>query len=489
MSRLKQLGKDSLVYGVGVILARGIGFFLLPVYTRIFTPEDYGAIEMLSVVASLLSAVLVMGMDSAQSFYFYEQKKNGKEGQIKLITAILQWKIIWGSVIVLIATILSPFINSIFFNGKLSWEYFFIAFSGALFAQILNQSAEVYRLLYRPWPYILIILGQSLISASLIVALVILFDQGILGYFLGSNIASLLMAILGWYLLRGFVSFRKLQMTWWPKLFKFGAPLVPDAIAMYIMFTADRWIIQYYLGEAALGIYAVGSKFAMLMMLAIQPFRTAWWPVLADAMFSDDGPELFRTTSRLYMGLGIAVIVYATFLSPWIVDVMTTDIYTDAYLIFAILAWQAVFYGFFVIAGAGIRMAEKTYIFMIISGVAALLNIILNIIIIPMYGAIGTAIVTVTIFFVWVYTLLIIGEKYWPVKFPLKILLLQTCIGTGAVIWILVAYENNYSLSLIALLSHILALILLLSSVKIEQLKNISRVTKKYISSLRAIRN
>jgi len=72
--RLKQLGKDSLIYGIGGVLAKGIGFFLLPVYTRIFTPADYGTIEMLTVLNSFLGSILVMGMDSAQSFYFFEQK-------------------------------------------------------------------------------------------------------------------------------------------------------------------------------------------------------------------------------------------------------------------------------------------------------------------------------------------------------------------------------------------------------------------------------
>ena len=65
MSRLKQLGKDSVIYGIDGVLAKGVSFFLLPVYTRIFTPADYGTIEMLTVMSSFLAAILVMGMDSA----------------------------------------------------------------------------------------------------------------------------------------------------------------------------------------------------------------------------------------------------------------------------------------------------------------------------------------------------------------------------------------------------------------------------------------
>ena len=76
MFRLKQLGKDTLIYGIGGILAKSVSFFLLPIYTRIFTPADYGTIEMLTVISSFLSAIMVMGMDSAQSMYFFKFKKN-----------------------------------------------------------------------------------------------------------------------------------------------------------------------------------------------------------------------------------------------------------------------------------------------------------------------------------------------------------------------------------------------------------------------------
>ena len=100
MSRLRQLGKDSLVYGLGAVLAKSMAFFLLPVFTRIFPPAQYGAIEMLTAIASFVSALLAMGMDSAQSFYFFEQKDQGRAAQARLVSAILQWRLTWGLAIV-----------------------------------------------------------------------------------------------------------------------------------------------------------------------------------------------------------------------------------------------------------------------------------------------------------------------------------------------------------------------------------------------------
>ena len=72
MNRLRQLGKDSMIYGMGGIAAKGVSFLTLPIYTRIFSPAEYGSIEMLAVISSFLAALLVMGMDSAQSMFFFQ---------------------------------------------------------------------------------------------------------------------------------------------------------------------------------------------------------------------------------------------------------------------------------------------------------------------------------------------------------------------------------------------------------------------------------
>lgn len=431
MSRLKQLGKDSLIYGIGGIFAKGVSFFLLPVYTRIFTPADYGTIEMLTVISSFLAAILVMGMDSAQSMYFFKHKEDGKSVQAQIVSSILQWRLIWGSVIVIIATLSAPLLNTALFDGKLSWEYFAIAFVGTLFSQIMSQSAEVMRLLYRPWGFIGITLSQSLLSAALILTTVLVFGQGVLGYFLGTAVASMVVAQLGWFRIREYLTFDRLYTDWWPQLIRFGAPLVPAGLAMYFMNTADRWFVQYYHGDAALGLFAVGAKFAMLMTLAVETFRKAWWPIAMDAMHSDDGPETFRMIARLYMGLGTAMLVILTFLSPWLVQLLTPHSYHAAWPIVGILAWQALFYGFFLIASAGIWKAEKNYLNLYLMAVAGIVGILLNWVLVPQYGGVGAACATALTYLLWVAASVALSEWCWPVGYKLSIYMVQVVIAAS----------------------------------------------------------
>ena len=73
-SKIKQLAKDSITYGLGDIACKAILFLLIPVYTRIFIPAEYGSIETITMLVNFLGVFLMMGMDAAQSFYFFEQK-------------------------------------------------------------------------------------------------------------------------------------------------------------------------------------------------------------------------------------------------------------------------------------------------------------------------------------------------------------------------------------------------------------------------------
>ena len=428
-SRLKQLGKDSVVYGFGGIAAKAVGFFLLPVYTRLFSPAEYGTIEMLVVLNSFLAAILVMGMDSAQSFYFFEQKKLGQEAQAKVVTAILQWRLTWGSGIVLLATLISPVLNRYFFNGRLSWEFFVIAFVGALFAQLMSQSAEVYRLLYRPWPYISIILMDTLSSAAIAITLIVCLNLGVLGFFIGVLSGSIGAAVFGWWRIRGYIDFSGWHKEWWPRLLKFGGPLVPAALAMYVLTAADRWFINHYHGEDVLGLYAVGAKFAMLIAVAANTFRLGWWPIAMDSLHSEDGPALFRTIARLYMGVGSACIVILTALSPYLVRWFTTPVYFEAYQIDGILAWYSIFYGFFLISAVGIWKSERTAWVTFATGIAALLNIGLDALLVPKYGSVGAAVATSVSFLGWNVLTTLVSERLWKVGYKLPILALQVSIG------------------------------------------------------------
>jgi O-antigen/teichoic acid export membrane protein len=445
-SRFKQLGKDSIIYGVGGIFAKGINFFLLPLYTRILTPAEYGTIEMLLVINAFLGALLTIGMDSAQSFYFFEQQKNGRLIQAQVITAILQWRLVWGVIIVGAGMLLSPLLNAYFFNGQLAWEYFAFAFIGHLFLQTMEQSAGVFRLLYRPWPYIGITISHAIMSAGITIIFMVWLNWGVLGYLVGFGAGSLMAALFGWWAIRTYIDWSHWHYNWWPRLLRFGIPFVPGALAIYILTGTDRWFISYYLGQNTLGLYSVGANFASIIALAVVTYRQAWWPIALDAMHSTDGPQLFRTMGRLYLGFGSIGIIWLTWLSPLLIRLFTSPAYHAASPIIGILAWYAIFYGFYLIAAGGIWKQEKTIWIPINMGIAALLNIALNFLLIPQFGNMGAAAATSISSFIWNILVIVVSEKLWPVSYPLGVFGLQIGLGVAAMVGIQVMYSLNYEM-------------------------------------------
>ncbi|MZH03038.1 MAG: oligosaccharide flippase family protein [Nitrospinae bacterium] len=439
---IRQFKKDTFIYGVGVAFSKGLGLILLTIYTRFFTPVEYGIIEMLTITYIFLSLLMNMGQDSAQSYYFFEQKtEGGKLKQAQLVTAILQWRLFSGLTIILLATWLSPSLNIWLFKGKLDWTIFAAAFSGALFFQITMQSAQVFQLLFRPWHFLGITFFQSVFSATIAVSLIMWLDAGILGYFIGFSFGSLVAGTIGWWLARDYIDWSASNRKLWPRMLKFGLPLVPANLAEYFMETSDRWFLGFYYGEISLGIYAVGLKFAMIISLVVEPFRKAWVPLAMKSLQEPESQGLFSFMARLYMGTGAAAIVVLTAFSPTLVNWVTVPDYYGAHSFMGLLAWKQLFYGFYVFSSLGIIKKEKTRLAALLTGITALLNILLQFILVPELAGMGAALAMLITYFVWNVLLISAGQKLWPVNYPWAILFGQVSLGLFSTGMILIFHK------------------------------------------------
>jgi O-antigen/teichoic acid export membrane protein len=187
----------------------------------------------------------------------------------------------------------------------------------------------------------------------------------------------------------------------------------------------------------------VAEKFVTLFTLVVTSFRQAWWPIAMDALNSSDGPVLFRTMGRIYMGLGTIAIIVLTAVSPWLIRLLTTPLYYSAYTVVGILAWQPLFFGLYLIVSGGVWKREKTNWTPIGMAVAIALNLVLVLLLVPRYELIGAATATGLAYLGWNVFSLIISERLWPVQYPVGIFALQIGIGILTMIGILLLYAQD----------------------------------------------
>ena len=113
-----------------------INFFLLPVYTRILTPSEFGTIEIITVLRYFLGSIIVMGSDTAQSAYFYKFENEGIIKQSELVSSILKLRLTIALILILFLTLFSPYLSNLFFMESITPRVFWVAFFGSVFTQV-----------------------------------------------------------------------------------------------------------------------------------------------------------------------------------------------------------------------------------------------------------------------------------------------------------------------------------------------------------------
>jgi O-antigen/teichoic acid export membrane protein len=188
---------------------------------------------------------------------------------------------------------------------------------------------------------------------------------------------------------------------------RFGMPLVPSALALWAINFVDREFLVWYTNKAEVGVYSAAVKIASVITFVMIAFRTAW-PAFAYSI--EDDREAQRTYSFV-----LTYVVFVTcwlalalgLLAPWILQLITTKPFYPAQNVVAPLAFGAAAFGAYVVVQIGTGRARQTRANWVVTGAAALLNVALNLALIPPYGRMGAAIATVA-----AYTLLFVGMAW-----------------------------------------------------------------------------
>ena len=411
----KKLLSDSAIYGLGGMLIRSLAFFTLPIYTSIFSPEEFGVIEMFATISGILSILMTMGLDSAQSFYFMETKNND-DADIKTVTStVLQLRIIFGLIAVILSTLFSSVFLTFAFDQEIPTYYLWFVLASTFFATLVSQSLEIFRLIYKPWQYIGLSIIQSVGGIGFILFFTYVNNEGISGYLKGMACASFMAMLLGWVATKDYRSWIKLDPAIWKEYLKFGIPLMPAGLMVWVTMAGDRWFVMNMLSSYDVGIYAVGAKFAMLITLGVETFRKAWWPIAMDMVHKEEGPEFFKTVSSWYIGIGSLAAVILTIISPYLVEFIADPRYYEGWKIVGVLCWGSLFYGFYLISLMGVFKSKKTYLNIYIHGFGAILNLILNYFLIIKIGLLGAAIATSISIMVNNIIGMIVSNKYYKI--------------------------------------------------------------------------
>lgn len=436
MSTLKKLASQTAVYGLSSILGRLLNYLLVPLYTNIFLPEEYGVVTELYAYVAFFAVILTYGMETA--FFRYSQKDD--VNQNKVYETSLISIIITTSFFLLIGFLMTNKIAEFLRYEKFEWyiQCFMMvlaidAITAIPFARLRAQNKAL--------KFASIRLANIFVNIALNIFFLVLCpmwqssyaelikyfynpNMGVGYIFIANLIASVVTLIL---LIPEFKLKFEFDKTLLNDLLKYAIPLLFVGLAGMVNETADRVMLKYLLPNgsnvmAQTGIYGACYKISIIMTIFIQTFKYAAEPFFFSHAKNKGAEQLYADVMK-YFVIACAIIFLATLLYLDIVKFFVGEKYWEGLPIVPILLLANWFLGIYFNLTVWYKLTNKTSYGAAISLFGAGLTIVCNIILIPKLGYYGAAWTTLICYAGMMILSYYQGQKHFPINYDLKKLL------------------------------------------------------------------
>lgn len=441
MSNLVKLGKETIIYGLGNAINKFIAIFMVPILTRIFLPAQYGIIDLLSTTSSLITSLLVVGMDSAISFYFFSSK--GKE-QDEYVNTGFTFRLMISLLTTVILILFSNQISKVLFN---SYTYNYIVFLSLCeipFVVMKGFFIDLSRLLFKPWIYNILVIGHVIIQFVLTLVIVLYLNMSLVGVFYARLISSLLMFIITIIIFRNIIKFEIINKKL-IQLLKYGLPLVPISIMYWVMNAADRYFLNGYTNLNQVGLYSLALKIATIMSLFVTAVQMAWGPFAFSIKDDCDAHKTYASALNIYLTASCILSLMIMCVSKLVIYYFSTSQYLDAASCVGFLTLSVVLNGAYYIVCIGLNLEKKTHYITYTSLIAAIMNIIFNFILVPTNGILGASFASMVGYLFSVLGVYFCSQKVHYIEYDIKYI--KELIFTFTIFFVLLqclSFENMW---------------------------------------------
>ncbi|MFQ6105021.1 MAG: lipopolysaccharide biosynthesis protein [Candidatus Glassbacteria bacterium] len=378
----------SILYGAGNVATGFLHLAVIVILTRFLTKEGYGIYENAFVWFVLLSEMLSLGFGSSIFRYYnlYPDEKRRKEA---VSTALLFVVFVCLSANLIIYFVSEPISGLLY--GNPSYGKYLLYASVAAGLIVPARLAQVYiRIMERPVFYTFAVLLRVAVILIGIYILVVRMDMGASGAIKSLLISNLVFAAL---LVPWLVSHIRLSfsMKVLRGMLSFGIPYIPAGISMWALSLCDRYLLTYYTSLEAVGLYSVAYRLGMAMALILAGFQLAWPQFAYSLEHAREGDAVYsRTLTYLFMTMMSAGLLLSLFREE-LISLVATEEYLQAAYVIPFVAFAYSFEGIYTVTSLGAVFHHRTAYVALTSLIAALTNIVLNVIMIPRFGIAGAA--------------------------------------------------------------------------------------------------
>lgn len=448
MAGIKSLAKDTAIYGLSSIIGRFLNWCLVPLYTIVFAPAEYGVVTFVYSVVALAMVVLTYGMETG--FFRFANHERWTDANTVYSTSLIS-----------LATSSSLFVLAVmlFLRPISGWmecpdhpEYIALMAVCVALDAFLAMPFSYLRYRKRPIRFALVRLVNIGVNIGLNLFFILLCpwllkvapgtvswwyvaDFGIGYIFLANLIASVVNMVMMIPELRGFKW--RFNGRLWREMMLYSAPLLVLGVAGIMNQTIDKILLPKLITDQAralyeLGIYGANYKVAIIMVMFLQAFRFAYEPfIFAQAKErGEKSYQAYRDAMKFFVIFAVVIFLGVMFYLD-VLRYIISPKYFSGLKVVPIVMLAEVFFGIFFNLSLWYKLSDRTVWGMWFSLLGLAVTVVLNVLLVPSMGYMGCAIAALCSYGVMMVTSYFVGLKLHPIGYPMGRLLGYMGIGAA----------------------------------------------------------
>lgn len=387
---LRAFLKDSAIYAIPAFISRGLAIILIPLYTRVLSPADYGSLDLLLVFAGIIN--LTIALEVSQGVARFYAAETDHQRKLAYASSAFWFTLACYSIFAGLALVFTDSLAHLIM-GQPGLEVAFqigivYIWINGLFYLVQNQ----FRWELRSKHYAVVSLLMSLVTAGISVWFAYGLRWGLEGLLLGMVVGSLAGTALGLWWLRNSFRFR-FDAARLREMLVFSTPLVFSGVAVWISLYIDRVMINHFLSIDEVGLYGIGYRLASIASLVMVGFQGALTPLVYTYYRESDTPSQLARIFRFFLVFALLMFLMLSLFATDILRLLVTEPFYGGAVVVIYLVPAILLANMYIFA-PGIGIAKKTHFLIWINVGGALVNVALNYLLIPTLGIVGAGLAT-----------------------------------------------------------------------------------------------
>ena len=418
--KVKTLFRDLVVYGMGDVAIQIVGFLLLPLFTSILTPGDYGVLSLLVTVELVGKVIFRFGVDASFMRLYYDC--GDERSRRRLASTIFLFLLVTNGAVLALALSGVPLLARHLFGREGYALALALVLVNTFISGFFFIPFHLLRIEGRSLQFSTLTFSRAACTVVLRVLFIAVIHLGVLGFILADTVVALAftLVLLPWF-------GRLIRLTFSREVLRdalrFGLPRVPHGLAQQVIGPGtDGYLLRLFLPAPhaleKIGAYGIGATFGLTLKLFLSAFEYAWAPFYFATMKESDAKVTFSRMTTY----GVAVLVLmAAGLSAIASDLIRIMARNPGFFTGAeVVPWIAIgvtFQGIYLLTSIGLNITRHTEYYPVATGIAAVVNVGCNMLLIPRVGILGPAYSNVISYAVLALVSMAFSQRFYPIPY------------------------------------------------------------------------